>query len=108
MELAFRTKRLRALCEDEVEAQEEFGPAVAEALKHRLADLWAATSSRDLIAGNPQVIDGKAGRMTLDLPGGCVLEFAANHPKLPRDQNGDVDWRRVSQVLVVEIGGGDE
>ncbi|SRR5579883_1280859 len=39
-----KTKELRDICEIEAEARREFGDAVAEVLKHRLADLDAAIS----------------------------------------------------------------
>ena len=44
LELAFESKELRDVCENEAEAKRQLGDSVAEMLKHRLADLNAATS----------------------------------------------------------------
>ena len=55
MEIAFNTKSLRAICESEAKAKRELGPSVAGILKHRLADLQAAKSANDLVAGQPRM-----------------------------------------------------
>ncbi len=39
--LAFASKLLREVCEDEKKAEQRFGKKVTERLKHRLADLEA-------------------------------------------------------------------
>jgi hypothetical protein len=61
LELAFDSKSLRTTCESERQAKLELGDVVAEVLKHRLADLLAAKSVKDLVAGQPRLLDG-AGR----------------------------------------------
>ncbi len=48
LELAFETKRLREICENEEIASQELGAEGAERLKHRLADLRAAGSIEEL------------------------------------------------------------
>ena len=76
MELAFETMSLRTICESESDAKHELGQTVAESLKRRLADLRAATSITDLVAGRPRVSDHAASqRMLVDLGGGYILVF---------------------------------
>jgi proteic killer suppression protein len=105
LELAFDTKVLRTICESEAHARRELGSHVAEALKHRLADLRAATSPKDLVAGRPRELATKSQRrMALDLSDGLSIVFCANHPKAPLTAGGDLDWSRVNRVKILRIG----
>jgi plasmid maintenance system killer protein len=103
LELAFETKELRDVCENEGEAKRQFGNTVAEVLKHRLADLDAAASPNDLIAGNPRLEPGNDA-MTVDLSEGYHLVFAPNHPHNPTAAAGDIDWGKVSRIRILRIG----
>ena len=95
LELAFDTKSLRDLCENEEKARRELGPEVAEKLKHRLADLRAAESVKDLVVGQPrEVKSADPGCFLVDLANGCRLTFCANHLKVPKLTSECVDWRR--------------
>jgi hypothetical protein len=51
--LAFASKTLREICENEEQAEQRFGKKVTEGLKHRLADLEAVSAAPDLVAGRP-------------------------------------------------------
>jgi toxin HigB-1 len=78
---------------------------VSEALKHRLADLFAAASVSDLIAGRPRELEGNpSGRMALDLCDGYCVVFAANHTKNPVTETGGTDWKRVTRIKILRIG----
>ncbi len=55
LELAFETRELRDMCEDEAEARRALGQTIAEMLRNRLADLDSATSPGDLLAGQPRL-----------------------------------------------------
>ena len=105
VELAFATKSLRTICESQANAKRELGPHVAEALKHRLADLHAATSPKDLLVGRPRELDGSGPKrpMAIDLIDGHRIVFSANHPKPPTTESGDLDWSKVSRVKLLRI-----
>ncbi len=103
LELAFETRELRDICENEAEAKRQFGDAVAEVLKHRLADLDAAISPVDLIAGDPRLEPGNDA-MALDLSEGYRLVFAPNHPHNPTTASGGIDWGNVSRIRILQIG----
>lgn len=104
MELAFDSRQLRTICESEAHARGELGAAVAEMLKHRLADLRAATSVRDLVAGRPRLLEGTSDLcMALDLCAGYRVVFCANHPQNPVMATGGLDWLRVSRVKIMRI-----
>lgn len=102
--LAFASKRLRQICEESSEADSEYGPAVAEQLRHRLADIEAASSPLDLLAGSPRFDDdGTEQSFTVRLSGGFKVVLIPNHPKPPRDPAGKVDWKRVGRVKLIGI-----
>jgi len=104
LQLAFETKSLRDICENEAQAKVKLGETVAETLKHRLADLQAATSVKDLVAGRPRTMSGSAEKtMLVDLRDGYNLVFTANHPNNPVKQDKTVDWERVSRVKIMSI-----
>ena len=104
LELAFDSLSLRATCENEAQARSELGDAVADMLKHRLGDLRAATSSKDLLAGKPRVsTDGQ--HMIVDVGDTHRIVFKANHIKCPMTNTKEVDWERVSRIKILRIEG---
>ncbi len=104
MELAFDSKSLRTICENEAQAKLELDSAVAEILKRRLADLRAATSVKDLVAGRPRIPDGSDSQhMVLDLCDGYRLVFKSNHTNRPITDADDIDWARVTRIKILRI-----
>lgn len=102
LELAFESKELREMCESEAEAKRQLGDTAAEMLRHRLADLDAAASPKDLLAGRPRL--GQDGEtMVVDLCEGCRLVFTANHPSNPTTSTGELDWARVARIRILRI-----
>jgi hypothetical protein len=101
--IAFATLPLRALCEDAAQADRKLGEAVAHTLRHRMADLCAATCPLDVPTGNPQLTGDEGERMAINLRDGFRLLLIPNHVKNPRDENGRVDWKKVRRVKIVEI-----
>ena len=102
MELAFESKCLRTICESEAHGKNELGLEVAEVLKHRLADLRAATSIHDLVAGRPRVSD-KGEQLVVDLRNSYYVVLVANHPNNPVTETGRLDWTRISRIKVLRI-----
>ena len=87
---------------------EEMGENIAEALKHRLADLRAATSIKDLIAGKPRTLGvGHLNCLVIDLCDGSRMVLKANHPENPLTDSGDLHWEKVSRIKVMYIGSGE-
>ena len=105
LELAFGTRELRSICENESTAEVTFGSAVAPMIKRRLADVNAATSVDDLIAGNPRYLNIK-GRscLVVNLCDDVCIVFEANHPVNPRTESGAIDWSTVNRIKVTAIG----
>ena len=106
LELAFDSILLRAICENEEHAKRELGPAVAEALKHRLADIRAATTIKDLMTGRPRLIAGADYQhMVVELFGDYRIVFCANHPNNPVMSSGEMDWMKISRIKLLRIEG---
>jgi hypothetical protein len=93
---------LRTICEKEAQAKHELGDAVAEFLKHRLSDLVAAKSVRDLVAGRPRIGDWQ-DHMVVDLGDSHRLVFKANHTNNPVTSSDDLDWGRITRVKILRI-----
>src|SRR4051794_14225856 len=70
VELAFQTLQLRKRCEEPDKSFTNATPHVIEQLKHRLADLRAANSPVELLAGSPQLIDSKPPTVRIQLGDG--------------------------------------
>ena len=104
LQLAFESTRLRTICEKEDQAKSELPAAVAEILKHRLADLRVAQSPRELVAGRPRVRDGAGSQpMIVDLCDGWRIVFSANHLSNPVTEAGNLEWARVSRIKILRI-----
>lgn len=103
MELSFRTREIRLLCENPSKAESTFGLAVSEYLRRRIADLHAARTVDDLVAGYPRFTDDTHGKMRIDIAGTHELLFQPNHQSLSRDSAGLVDWTRIHRIQIVEI-----
>jgi hypothetical protein len=102
LELAFESRELRDICESEAEARRHLGDSVAEMLKHRLADLDAASSPKDLLVGQPR-LGADTETMVIDLCEGHRLVFTANHPNNPTTPDGKLDWTRVRRIRILRI-----
>jgi hypothetical protein len=72
-------------------------------LRRRLADLRAASSVNDLVAGTPQLSRDASGAMQLNIGEGFVIRFVPNHPKQSKVGDRDLDWKGVTRVKVVGI-----
>jgi hypothetical protein len=103
LELAFSTKALRAVCENEERAVRRLGVDCANALKRRLADLRAAANASDLIAGNLRRAPGSKEELMLDLADGYAVILAVNHATVPRVDSGVIDWSNVSRIRLLRI-----
>jgi hypothetical protein len=104
LELAFDNKLLRQICESEAKARSELGASVAGRLKRRLADLRAAASVDELVAGRPRELEGADGRsIVVDLDDNDRIVFSANHSTVPVLESSAVDWSKVSRVKILRI-----
>ena len=105
MELAFKTRKLRTLCEDRSKAASAFGDSVADALRTRLADLRAVTFVADLPTGRPEVVEREPPQLRFPLRDGSALLTRVSHRATPRTVDGSLDLERVRRLVVLEVCG---
>jgi hypothetical protein len=103
MELAFKTKKLRTLCQEHDKAVSEIGEPAAEILRTRVADLRAVTYLADLPVGRPAVIDGNPPELHFELRDGWSLRMVVNHHTTPRTEDDRLDLGRLRRVRVEDI-----
>ena len=105
MEIKFKDRKIRDLCEREAVARKKLGATTARKLRSRLSDLEAANQVTNLLAGNPHPLKGaRAGQFALNLAGGWRLVFAPVHDPCPLREDGGIDWSRVAIVRIEYIG----
>lgn len=104
VDIYFASRKLEKLCSDNREAVKVLGADSARKLRARLADLQAADTVSELVAGRPHPLTGnRARQFALDLAGGQRLVFqpkrvgAAKAPATP-------DWKRITAVEILFIG----
>lgn len=105
MEISFKDKKIRELCERQAVAEKKLGAACARKLRVRLSALEAASKVTELVAGNPHPLKGeRMGQFALDLAGGWRLVFAPAHDPCPTHPDGAIDWFQVTIVCIEYIG----
>lgn len=105
MEITFKDKKLRKLCEEQREAQQKLGAKCTRKLQSRLADLMATETVSELILGRPHPLKGdRAGEFALDLDGGKRLVFESANDPVPLKKDKSIDWSKVTSIRIVFIG----
>lgn len=105
MEIKFRDKKVRELCERRDVAVRKLGDVCARKLLTRLGDLEAARTVTELVAGRPHALSGdRLGEYALDLAGGYRLTFSPADDPTPRRDDGAVNWGQVTIICIEFIG----
>lgn len=107
MEIAFRSKALRAVCLSGEDMDEQYGAEGAAALRGRLADMRAAECLGDV----PLVtlLPSAAGTTdaSIEVGGGLRLVVKANHKRPPTLRDGNIDWPGVHRILIQRVESSD-
>ncbi|MBI3506352.1 MAG: hypothetical protein HY059_16060 [Proteobacteria bacterium] len=102
MNFSFDNKKIRKICENSEAAKKALGAGVAAALQSRIADIDAAVTFADVVAGNPRVDPNSNGEVfILDLSDKYHLKFKDNYPKM---SSSGVGWSRISSIKIIEVG----
>lgn len=105
MEILFKNKKSRGICEKQAHAKKLLGDIGARKLFARLTDIAAANRVTDLIGGNPHPLKGdRLGQFALDLAGGWRLVFESANDPIPRNLDASIDWSRVTIISIEFIG----
>lgn len=105
LDIAFNSKLLRSLCENSAKARRILGVDVADKLKRRVADLRAAESLNELVAGNPTQLSTPDQAIAVTLCNGHRLIFCPVKKTGSQNESGEADWAAVHRVKILEIGG---
>ncbi len=105
MRLNYEAAKLKRLCENLNFAVRRLGPNNAAKLRTRMLDLADAQNVRELTAGDPHPLRGdRKGQLAIKLDGGTRLVIKPNHDKIPRSDDGGIDWAAVTAVTICFIG----
>lgn len=105
MEIHFKDKKIRELCEKRAVAERKLGAACARKLRTRLDDLNAASRVTELVAGTPHPLKGdRSGQFAVDLAGGWRLVFVPRHDPCPVNKDLSIDWSQVTIICIEFIG----
>lgn len=87
-------------------ATRKLGTQCAKQLHNRLSELDAAANVAELVAGDPHEYSGnRRGDYSLDIGKDGRLLFRPNHRKTPTTPAGNIDWKNVTKVIIIHIGG---
>jgi hypothetical protein len=100
LELAFETKALRDICENEAIAKRELGAKVADALRRRLSDFQSIDSFDELPFAKPKK---NSNRITFDLSDDWQLIVTGGHGDNPKLASGKIDWTKVTRLKIARI-----
>jgi hypothetical protein len=104
LDLAFARKALRDLCASEAKATLALGAKVTRNLRARLTDIRAANSMKDVLVGARRQLEAvDRPEIALRLGNGVRVVLRVNHSVVPRLQNGNVEWSKVSRVQVMRF-----
>lgn len=104
MIIAFEDRKLREICEDQDVAINEYGPAIAETLMKRLADLVSLRSPAEIPVGNPtELLEFPIPHFGVDLAEHRRLIFCANHTSNHHMKDGKINWTKVTRIKIVKI-----
>jgi len=105
MDFDYSSADLKAICEQEKLMIRHYGKPCSRKLRTRLADLRAASSVAELVAGHPHPLKGdRAGQFALDLTGGKRLVFEPANKPVPKRKDKSIDWSLVTKIRIVFIG----
>lgn len=105
MNISFIDAKVEALCRQSRRAVRELGAPSAQKLQRRLAEFFNAENVSELVAGHPHpLVDDRRGSFAVDLHGGDRLVFRPTKSPPPAKADGSVDWTRVTDITIVELG----
>lgn len=104
MEIAFRTKALRAVCLSGDRMDKQYGAEGAATLKGRLADIRAAECLGDVPLVNLRpCLNCADDTAALEMGVAMKIIFKPNHRKPPTLQDGSTDWNSINRILIQRI-----
>ena len=107
MRIFFKNRRLQKVCSNRREMERAFGKVMAARLGQRLAELGAAANLSDMSHLPParchELTGDRKGQFSLDLEHPYRLLFIPADAPVPRNVQGGIDLRAVTEVLLIEV-----
>jgi hypothetical protein len=107
MDVGFTNAKLAKLCNSDKQLRGKYGPLMAKLIKQRLGQL-AAVDSLELMKTLPgnchPLSQNLKGLLAISLVGKERLAFRPDHDPLPVLASGGLDWKRVTKIIVEDIG----
>lgn len=107
MEISFTNEKLAKLCNSEKKLRGRHGPRMATLIKRRLFELSDAETlevMRTLPGRCHELRENLKGWLAVDLVHPDRLAFEPDHDPLPTRDDGGLDWKQVTKIVVVGIG----
>ena len=108
MVIYFKTKKLQKICSNTNESIKKLGPKMARKLQQRLMELKAASCLADISkVPSPRchpLSGDRDGQLSVDLEHPYRLLFVPANDPISVKQDGGLDWARVTEIEIVEIG----
>jgi len=109
LDISFKSTKLEKEFNEGKQLLKIHGSRQAKLISVRLAELRAAVSLHDL--GPPYVGPGRCheltgnrkGQLSVDLDHPYRLIFVPNHEPIPRKNDGGLDWKQVTTVMIIGI-----
>lgn len=109
MDIRFADRKLEKECNDGRLLQRRHGERRAKLLKNRLAVLGAAICLADI--GPPyrgpmrchELTGDRAGQLSIDLDQPYRLIFKHDHVPVPAREEGGMDWKQVTRIVILGI-----
>jgi len=106
MDVVFQDKKFEKRCNDKKLLVRAFGPDRANRVQRRLDDLRAATTLEDmrLLPGRcHELLQDRAGQLSLDLDHPYRLIFEPANSPIPRKSDGGLAWEKITAVKILGI-----
>jgi plasmid maintenance system killer protein len=106
IEIKWADRRLEKSCATDKAGQRRWGADGWKLLQRRLASLAAAPTLKDMygLPGHCHPLGAdRPGQFAISLWGAARLVFVPNHDPVPRLDDGGIDTRLVTKILITEV-----
>lgn len=106
MEIYFKSKKMRKLCEDKKKMIKAYGKIRADKLAERLDDMYVAATledTRNLPGNYHELTEDRKGQWACDLDQPYRLVFEPTVKPIPTDAHGKYIWSAITIVEIQEI-----
>ena len=107
MDIIFKTQKLAKIFNSEKALRKEYGADIAKFIKHRMMVLKAAPVLDDVSYRSPErrheLKGARKGTFAVDIRHQYRLIFRPNHNPLPRKEDGGLDLKRITAIIILGV-----